>query len=300
MNEAKTSTAILPYAIALGAIAVFGLTLAAVLGGRDGGAPGLGEGAAVGLVELRGPILESRATIERLDALAHDDEIKAILLRLDSPGGAVGPSQEIYEAVLRAKERKPVVVSMEAVAASGAFYVAAAGTHVLANPGTLTGSIGVIMAFADFSELLDWAKIRMNVVKTGRFKDTGAGYRPPTSAETAYLQDTVNAVQEQFVRDVVQGRAHAGVSEATVRSVADGRIFTGERALELKLIDQLGGYSTAVSVAAELGGIEGRPEVRKPKPLRPWIQQLLEEGLAEEVGSTTTPGFLPLWAIWVP
>jgi protease-4 len=251
------------------------------------------------LVEIEGPILQSRPIVDALEALTKDKTVRAILLRIDSPGGAVAPSQEIHRAVLSARAVKPVVVTMGSLAASGGYYIASAGTHLIANPGTLTGSIGVIMGFVDFSDLLNWAKLRMEVVKTGPFKDTGSGYRPLGDDERAYLQALADEILNQFVADVVKGRAPAGVSEADVRPVADGRVFSGAQARELRLVDELGGYADAVSAAAKLGGIEGTPHVYQPRLRPPWLRRLLEDGLEEQVVAAVRP-LNPLWAVWLP
>lgn len=292
-----------PYLLLAGVVFLFALFTAALLSEpvsdhRPGPDFGLSDDPRVGLIEIIGPITESRPVIDGLKKLEQDKRTKAVVVRIDSPGGAVGPSQEIYHALLDLRDKKPVVVSMGSVAASGGFYIASAATEILANAGTLTGSIGVIMAFADVSELLDWAKVRMEVVKTGQFKDTGSGYRPMTDVERGYLQDLIDEVLDQFVRDVATARSEH-VTEQRVRELADGRVFTGARAVEYGLADRIGGYAAAVSLAGELGGIEGEPDVWKPRLGPPWYERVLEDGFAAPAREAAAR-LVPLWAVWVP
>lgn len=210
----------------------------------------------VGVIELNGVIMDSKKTLERLDAFADDDEVKAIVLRLNSPGGAVAPSQEIYQAVRNYK--KPVVVSMSSMAASGAYYIACGAKKVFANPGTITGSIGVIMEFANLQKLYQWAKVERYVIKTGKFKDAGAEYREMTSEERALLQGMVDDVLVQFKTAVSTGRH---LTMAQVTAIADGRIFSGNQAKNAKLVDDLGTLDDAVNEAGKMAGIKGKPEV---------------------------------------
>lgn len=289
-----------PFLILALVVGAFAFTLAALLGGGDSRvALGKGSGPRIAVVPLVGVIVEGRPITELLDALRKDGSVDAVLLRIDSPGGAVGPSQEIYEAVLALREAKPVVVSMGGVAASGGYYVAAAGTRILANAGTLTGSLGVIMQFADLTELMDWAKVRVEVVKTGALKDSGASYRPMRPEERGYFQELADEVLAQFQADVLKGRAPAGVTADTVQAVADGRVLTGAQALRLGLVDELGGFARAVSVAAELSGVSGEPRTFEPRIGRRWIERLLDEGVQGEVQAALSR-VTPLWALWVP
>lgn len=299
--DGRSRSSVLPFVVLLLVVLAFGFATILLL--RDGGAEDgrvvAGAGDKIGYLELRGVIMESRPYIDALDKLAEDEEVAAILLRVDSPGGAVGPSQEIYEKLMRVREQKPVVISMGTVAASGGLYVASAGTRVLANPGTLTGSIGVIMQFTDLSELLQWAKVDVEVVKTGRFKDAGAAYRPLTDVEQDYFQDLAQEVLGQFLDDVAEGRAAAGVSRTTLVPIADGRVLTGAGAVDAGLVDELGGYARAISVAADLGGIEGDPEIHEPRIRPSWIRRLMEEGVDQQI-METVGRLTPLWVLWVP
>ena len=199
------------------------------------------KGEYVAVIELKGVIMDSKKIIKQLKEANDDNDIKAVVLRLDSPGGAVAPSQEIYEAVKHFP--KPMVGSMGSVAASGAFYVAAGLKKVYANPGTLTGSIGVIMEFMNLKKLYDWAKVERYSIKTGKFKDSGAEYRDLRDDERDYFQSLVMDTLEQFKTAVSEGRK---MSMDEVSAIADGRVFTGVQAKKLKLVDELGTLEDAI------------------------------------------------------
>lgn len=215
----------------------------------------------VGILEIKGAILDSKRTLEKLEALVEDDSVKAIVVRLNSPGGAVGPSQEIYEAIKRVK--KPVVSSMGSIAASGAYYIACGTPKVYANPGTITGSIGVIMEFANLEKLYEWAKIKRYSIKTGKFKDAGAEYREMGPEERELLQAMVDDVLEQFKKAVADGRR---LTPSRVTELADGRIFSGAQAKAVRLVDELGTLQDAIEDAAKLAGLTGKPSVVYPAP----------------------------------
>ena len=215
---------------------------------------------AVGVIELKGVIMDSRKFLRQFEELENDERVKAIVVRLNSPGGSVAPSQEIYQAVKKAK--KPVVASMASVAASGAFYVAMGAKKVYANAGTLTGSIGVIMEFANLEKLYDWAKIKRYVIKTGKFKDAGAEYRDMTAEERELLSTMVFDVLRQFKEAVAEGRK---LPMEKVDAVADGRIFSGAQAKQAALVDELGTLDDAVHDAAKIAGIKGEPAVLRPE-----------------------------------
>ncbi|MCE5334388.1 MAG: signal peptide peptidase SppA [Desulfobacteraceae bacterium] len=224
-----------------------------------------GKNNKVGVIEIKGTITGSQDTLKQIKEYRKDSSIRAILVRIDSPGGAVGPSQEIYRELKRASEVKPVVASMGSVAASGGYYIACAANHVMANPGTITGSIGVIIHFPNLRELFDKIGYQMTTIKSGQFKDLGNPGREMTPEEEAVLQGMIDETYGQFVRDVSSARK---LPEDDVRKIADGRIFVGEKARELKLIDQLGNFEDAVDKAAELGKIEGEPDVVYAKKSR--------------------------------
>jgi protease-4 len=195
-----------------------------------------GSGDAVGVVEVKGIILDSQETIKRLRECGKNDRVKAVVLRIDSPGGVVGPSQEIHEEVKKLAAKKKVVVSMGSLAASGGYYIAAPASVIFANPGTITGSIGVIIKLSNLQELLDKVGVKVTTIKTGTYKDIGSPSRPMTEDDKALLQGVIDSSYNQFVKAVAQGRK---LPEAQVRLLADGRIFTGEQALALKLVDRL-------------------------------------------------------------
>lgn len=241
----------------------------------------------VGVVELNGIILDSKKILKQLSRFEEDSGIKAVVLRMNSPGGAVAPSQEIHQAVK--KFRKPLVVSMSSVAASGAYYIAAGAKRVYANPGTITGSIGVIMQFTNLEKLYDWAKVSRYSIKTGKFKDAGAEYRPMTAEERSLLQAMVDDTLSQFKAAVAEGRK---LSKREVDAVADGRIFSGSQARSAKLVDELGSLQDAIDEAAKLAKIEGRPKVVYPeKPRRRFIEWLFSgDGDDSEVESESRWG----------
>ncbi|MBE0596633.1 MAG: signal peptide peptidase SppA [Desulfuromonadales bacterium] len=253
-----------PFLIALsilGGIFLLFFALILLVSRMTGGGSAFSFGEKVGVVEITGVITSSREAIENLHRFRDDNGIKAIVLRVDSPGGGVGPSQEIYQEVKKIAAIKPVVASMGAVAASGGYYVAAPAQQIVANPGTITGSIGVIMEFTNIQELLGKIGLHTTVVKSGDHKDIGSPFRPLSPADRALLQGLIDDVHRQFITDVSEGR---NLDLETVRALADGRIFTGQQALDAGLIDSLGNLPTAIEVAAELGGIEGTPQVVYP------------------------------------
>lgn len=220
------------------------------------------KGNRVGEIDIRGAIVSSRDTLKQIKDFRKNDSIKAILLRIESPGGVVGPSQEIYREIRRTIKIKPVVASLGSVAASGAYYIASAASYIIADPGTITGSIGVIIHFPNLEGLFDKIGYQSITIKSGPFKDIGNPDRKMTPEEKALLQTTVNQTYDQFVRAVAQGR---DLPEDYVRKLADGRIIMGEEALKLKLVDQLGNYEDAVIKAGRLGGISGEPQVERAR-----------------------------------
>ncbi|NIS60822.1 MAG: signal peptide peptidase SppA [Proteobacteria bacterium] len=229
---------------------------------RFGEEKGFTLGDKIAVVDVKGVITSSRGIVEEIERLKEDDDVKAIILRINSPGGGVGPSQEIYREVLRAKEKKKVIASMESVAASGGYYVACASDAIVANPGTITGSIGVVMEFSNIEDLLEKIGLRSYVIKSGKHKDIGSPLRKMTPEEEKILQGVIDSVHSQFVRAVAEGR---NMEESTVRQIADGRIFSGEQAKELGLVDRLGSLQDAIEIAAEMIGMKGKPVVIYPK-----------------------------------
>jgi protease-4 len=239
----------------LGAVVIISIAALFFIGRRD---TGFEFGEKVGVVEIKGVIADAQETVSQLKRFRKNEDIKAIVLRIDSPGGGVGPSQEIYAEVKKTTNTKKVVASMGAIAASGGYYVAAAADHLVANPGTITGSIGVLMEFSNVEELFKKIGLSAVVLKSGEYKDTGSPLRKMTSAERNLLQGFIENVHQQFVTAVAEGRK---MSEESVRAIADGRILSGEQAQELGLLDSLGNMEDAIATAAKLGGIEGEPSV---------------------------------------
>jgi protease-4 len=258
-------------------LCLFGfLIILAIAVGSGGESRGFssGGGDRVGVVEIIGAISDSKKAVKELEAFREASHIKAVVVRVDSPGGAVGPSQEIYDAVRRLREKKKVVASMGSTAASGGFYIAAAADKVYANPGTLTGSIGVIFQLPNLQGLMKWAGVEMNTVTAGKMKDVGSMFRTMTDDERQYLTRMLADVHEQFISAVAQGR---GLKVEEVRPYADGRVFTGRQAKEWKLVDELGGLRDAVTEAGKLGGISGEPKTEYPKQEKKLLRELLGE-----------------------
>ncbi|MBN2410903.1 signal peptide peptidase SppA [candidate division KSB1 bacterium] len=220
-------------------------------------------GSRVAIIELNGIITSSDKIVQQFKKYQKDASVKSIVFRINSPGGGIAASQEIYEHVKRVRDGgKPVVASMGSVAASGGYYVALGSQMIMANPGTTTGSIGVIAEIPNFSRLLDKIGVSFTIIKSGRFKDTGSPYRNMRSDEYEYLQGWIDNGYKQFVQVVSKER---NLPEEKVREVADGRVYTGEQALGLSLIDTLGTYDDAIHLAAKLGGITGEPRILRDR-----------------------------------
>ena len=274
----KPILTILVAAIGLGVI-FFGVLYLATLvsGGRSSRplAPLQGTDK-VALVKIEGLLVDADHIVEEINDYADDSSIKAIIIRIDSPGGGVVVSQEIYNAVLNARKKaqKTVVMSLGSVAASGGYYIAAAGDRIVANPGTLTGSIGVKMEFANVEKLLEKIGVKGMVVKAGEYKDIGSPYREMSEPEKKLLQAVIDDVHNQFIDAVAKGR---NLPEADVKAIADGRIFTGRQALQLKLVDQLGDLEDSILAAAEMAGIKGKPKVIKREKKVPFLEYFKEE-----------------------
>jgi protease-4 len=275
----------------LGFFAVVGIAALSVLD-LKGGASTSGVGplftssskTRLGVIEINGVIMDSKKIVEQIDKFHDSSSISGVIIRINSPGGAVAPSQEIYDAIKRLNGKKPVYASMGSVAASGGYYVALGGRKIYADAGTLTGSIGVIMQFIDMSKLYQWAKVAPYSVKTGKYKDLGATEREMTPEEKALLQELLDNVLGQFRKAVVENRK---LPLDRVIELSDGRIFSGEQAKSVKLIDELGGlYEAAKDMVAEVNG-KGKPVLVYPKKQR----QLLIEKLFEEDENTSESNY---------
>lgn len=231
-------------------------------------------GKRVGVLELNGVIEDSQPFIRQLRSYKEDDGVQAVVVRVESPGGAVAPSQEIYQALAALRKDKPVVVSMGAVAASGGYYAACGADSVVASPGTLTGSIGVILEFPELEEVLKKVGIRFEVVKSGAHKDIGSPFRPMTEEERRIMQAMVDDVYEQFVEVVSSER---NLDPDTVRALADGRVFSGRQALQLGLVDANGSLQDAVDMAGRMCGLGDNPRTTRPRKTRTSLIDMLTE-----------------------
>jgi protease IV len=230
----------------------------------DESSPGFSfSGDQVAALELEGVISDSKEFVDQLKEYGNRSAVRSVVIRINSPGGGVAASQEIFEAVkkFRSESKKKVIVSMASVAASGGYYVACAADKIFANPGTITGSIGVIAEWYNYGDLLRWAKMQNVVIKTGTFKDAGSPTRPLTEEERVYFQSLINNMYGQFVSAVANSRK---IKEPEVRKMADGRVYTGQEAKANGLVDEIGTYQDAIAAAARMGGIGGTPKVVSP------------------------------------
>ncbi|HDQ05037.1 MAG TPA: signal peptide peptidase SppA [Deltaproteobacteria bacterium] len=231
----------------------------------------------IGVVSINGPIYDSMKIREHLEDFGRDGSITAVILRVDSPGGGVAASQEIFDAVVELKKQKKVVASLGSIAASGGYLVACSADQIVANPGTITGSISAIMQFANIEELLNKIGLKSSVVKSGRYKDIGSPLRDMTPEEKKIIQELVDDIYNQFVDVVVKER---NMPREKVLEIADGRIFSGRRALELGLVDHLGDIVYAAKLATELAGKKGRYDLVYPRKKRESVFDYLLESAA--------------------
>jgi protease-4 len=254
-------------------LAVFTLVyLTLHAGGEEASLGSFGD--KIGVVELEGVILDPRMVVPQLKKFGDDDSIKAIILHVNSPGGGVAASEEIYRAVKRVRDEKHkrIVTSISTVGASGAYYVAAGTNKIFADNGSVVGSIGVIAEWVNYGDLMRWAKLKPEVLKVGEFKDTGDPTRELTPAERAYMQGLIDNMYGQFVDAVAEGR-HAKVGD--IKSIADGRVWTGQQALGMHLVDQIGDFRTAVLDTAKKVNIGGEPTLVHPERERKSLLDLL-------------------------
>lgn len=259
--------ALIALGVGAGVLLLFVFTIWLLLAVTDDGLPG---GAKVAVVEVEGIIgvtaergLDTDSIVRTLDEYRDDPAVRAVVLRIDSPGGVVAPTQEIFTAVRRLREaKKPVVASLGSVAASGGYYVAVAADRIYANPGTLTGSIGVVMQLANVEGLLKKVGVEYVVVKAGQYKDVGNFARPMTPEERRILQALLDDIYDQFIKAVAEGR---GLEPQAVRALAEGRIYSGRQAQRLKMVDDLGGLEDAIEAAAKMAGLPPKPKVVYPR-----------------------------------
>jgi protease IV len=279
-------------------LAVFSLVyLTLHAGGNQAGFGGFGD--RIGVVDLDGVILSPQPVVGQLKKFAKDDSIKAIILHVNSPGGGVAASEEIYREVKRIREekKKRIVVSIETVGASGAYYIASASNKIYANQGSIVGSIGVIAEWVNYEDLLKWAKLKSIVFKTGEFKDTGSPTRELTPAEQAYLQSLIDNMFGQFIQAVADGR---GMKFDDVKAIANGKVWTGKEALSMKLIDDTGDFEAVVNDTAKSVGISGEPTLVHPEKDRRTLLDLLLGDVSQYLPDTAKMmeqqvGFYYLW-----
>jgi protease-4 len=279
-------------------LAVFSLVyLTLHAGGSESSFGGFGD--RIGVVDLDGVILSPQPVVGELKKFADDSSIKAIILHVNSPGGGVAASEEIYREVKRIhdEKKKRIVVSIETVGASGAYYVAAASNKIYANSGSVVGSIGVIAEWVNYGELMKWAKLKSVVFKTGEFKDTGDPSRDLTPAEQAYMQSLIDNMFGQFVQAVADGR---GMKFDDVKSIATGRVWTGKQALDMKLIDDVGDFEAVVKDTAKAVNISGEPTLVHPEKDRKTLLDLMTGDISQYLPDVTKMmeqhvGFYYLW-----
>lgn len=248
-----------------------------------------GSGEQIGVVEVVGPIMSSKGAVKQLRKYRDNELIRGIVVRVDSPGGAVAPSQEIMQAVARAAKKKPVAVSMGATAASGGYYVALGGSRIFANPGTVTGSIGVITQLFDVHEILGTVDVNVHTIKTGPYKDAGSPFRELTIEDEVHFRQLIDDIYDQFVEDIAEARK---LDKQQVKDLADGRVFTGRQAKELALVDEIGSLQDAVDWVAKKAKIEGEPSLVYPPSESSLMNDLIRGGLQSIVSETreaTTP-----------
>jgi protease IV len=254
----------------------------------------------VGVLDLSGTIMSSSQFLKQLEDLTEKQPVKAIVVRINSPGGLVGPSQELFEGIKKADAKVPIIASLSSVAASGGYYAALGARKIFSNPGTLTGSIGVIMEFVNAERLLEWARVERFTLKAGKLKDAGSPFRKMTPEEREYLNSLLAEVHKQFKGAVKERRK---LADADLERVTDGRIMTGSQAKEAKLIDELGGFNEALKEAKKLAGLPDDAVVEYPQKKRGLLRQLLwgeeEEGSETNLsrftrailGTTPSPGW---------
>lgn len=251
----------------------------------------------IGILEVQGVIENEGLVLRQIQELLDNEGVRAVVLRVNSPGGGVAPSQEIHAELLRLAAAKPLVVSFGSVVASGGYYIAVAGERLFANPGTMTGSIGVIMHFSDYQGLMQKVGIRSEVIKSGEYKDVGSTTRSMTDAERQLLQQLVDDVHEQFVQAVSAGR---DIRTEDLAELADGRILTGRQALEVGLIDELGTFADAVAHAASRVGLPERPDLFYPTPektgfIERYLNLMISRYIGTQVAPYRSPGLYYLW-----
>ena len=279
MADGKGSRTLLWIVIGGGAfflfvLAVFALVYITLHSGQQTASFGSTFGDKIAVVDLEGVILSPKSTVDQLKKYADDDSVKAIILHVNSPGGGVAASEEIYREVkrIRDEKKKRLVAAIESVGASGAYYVSSATNKIYADEGSIVGSIGVISEWVNYGDLLHWAKLKAIVMKAGEFKDTGNPTREMTPSEQQYLQSLIDNMHSQFIQAVADGRK---MKYQDVKVIADGKVWTGQQAASMKLIDQVADFQAAVKDTAKSVGISGEPTLVRPEKERKTVLDLL-------------------------
>jgi protease-4 len=283
MSDQKRSRTFLWIVIGGGAfflfvLAVFALVYLTLHAGKDTALAAFGD--KIGVVDLDGVIFSPNPVVQQLKKFGDDDSIKAIILHVNSPGGGVAASEEIYREVkrIRDEKKKRIVASIETVGASGAYYVSSATNKIYADNGSIVGSIGVIAEWVNYGELLQWAKLKQITLKAGEFKDTGSPVRDLTPAEREYMQSMIDNMHTQFIQAVADGR-HAKFDD--IKTIANGKVWTGQQAAQMKLIDQVADFQAAVEDTAKSVGIRGEPVLVRPEKDKKTLADLLFGDLSE-------------------
>lgn len=240
-------------------------------------------GERIAVVEVTGPIMSSKDVVKHLRRFRKDESVKGIVVRVDSPGGAVAPSQEILQAIQAVGAEKPIAISMGSTAASGGYYVALGGQRIFANPGTVTGSIGVITQLFDVHEVLEFVKVDVNTIKSGPLKDAGSPFREMSLQDEVHFRQLIDDVYDQFVKDIAEARK---LDVEEVKKVADGRVFTGRQALDLKLVDELGSLQDAADWVAKQAKMEGEPKLVYPPEEGGLLDDLIRGSIRSAVDET--------------
>jgi len=249
------------------------------------GIVGKGFGDKIGVVEIEGVIADGKDAMEDIVKFKEDDSIRGVIVRINSPGGSVGPSQEIYQELKKLGGKKKVYISASSVCASGGYYIASAGEKIFANPSTITGSIGVIMEQVVAEDLMKKIGIQPNTIKSGKFKDVGSPFRRMQDDERAYFQQILDSIHQQFIEDVAEGRK---MSVEQAKKLSDGQVYTGSRAKELGLVDSIGTFYDTVDDMKKVLGIKGKPVLvygKRPFSLLKWLISSVTETIIRQYNS---------------
>lgn len=284
--------------LTVGGIFLFFLLVVFTAGYFHSGSMAVSVGDKIGVLEVEGPIDDAKRLIGQIRDFRERGSIKAVVLRINSPGGGVGPSQEIYAELKKLAAEKPLIVSMGSVAASGGYYLAIAGERIFANPGTITGSIGVIMSFPNYQELMGKVGVATETIKSGQYKDVGSATKPFTDADRHLLQNLIDDVYQQFIEAVSKGR---NIPVDRLQPYADGRILSGRQAKEIGLVDELGTFYDAIDYAADLIGLGADPDLVYPEPIeKNLLDRYLDTMMSRYLGVDMFPvkmhGPLYLWS----